>query len=332
VHLDGDLVHVDVRHDQAGRLAAELQGDAGEVPRGLFHDPRADGVRAGERHAVDAGVRGQLLADLDAADDHVHDARRQARLLDQVAQQQRGERGPRRGQQHDRATGRECGAELEDRQVERVVVAGDGGDHAHRVVDHVALGGVRLVVPAEVDGAVDLGGLRGPAEVLLHSHLDLEVLRQGDGSAYLVDDRGQQPVGRRLQHVGEPVDVPRALLAGERGPGRERVPGGGDRLVDLSGGRAADGGDDLLGGRVHHVPGLALRLGRPAADEQRAGLGDPVLHRVPLVRRRRRHRGSPFGFQPAVRSKVSGVMPSSRSAALRTFSDGVLGSAEVMRR
>ncbi len=278
VHLDGDLGDVDVVGDDARRLAAELEGDAGEVLGGLGHDLGAHAVGAGERDPVDAAVRGQLLADLDAADDHVHDARREPRLLDQVTEQERGERRARRREQHDRAAGREGRAELEDREVQRVVVAGDRGDHADRLVDDVALGRVRLVVAAEVHGAVDLGGLGRPAQVLVDGHLDLEVLRQRDGRADLVDDRGQQPVGGRLEHVGEPVDVARALLAGQRGPRGERLAGRVDGGVDLRGGRPADGRDDLLGGRVVDVPALALGVDHPVPDEQGAGRRHPGPH------------------------------------------------------
>src|SRR5579872_2917149 len=140
---------------------------------------------------------------------------------------------------------------------------------------------VGTVVPGtQMLGPVRLRGLGSPAQVLLDRHPNLQEGREGHRGADLVHDRGQQFVGGRLEYVGQPVQMPRSVLAGEPGPAGEGRSGGADRGVDLLRGRAADGSDDLLGGRVVDRPAFAARADERSVDQQVPGTGDPVTKRV----------------------------------------------------
>ena len=191
----------------------------------------------------------------------VHDARRQPGLLDEVAEQQRRQRGPRRRQQHDRAAGGQGGAELEDREVERVVVAGDRRDHADRLVDDVALGRVRLVVAAEVDAcgrpwprpppsagapATAIFTWRYSArETGVPTSLTIEGSSRSAAASRTSAKRWMCRARSSPESADHTGNAARAAI---------------DRRVDLVGRRPADGRDDLLGGRVEHVPGARPRV------------------------------------------------------------------------
>ena len=233
MHVDRDLPDVHVGHDDVRRLAAQLERHRYEVLGRLGHDPGAHAVGARERHPVDTGVRRETASNLRAPDDHIEHPVGQARLPDQLPQEERGQRGARRRQQYDGTARGQRRSELEDRQVEGEVVAGDRRDDPRRLVDHVAHRGVGLVVGAEMHRPVGLGRLGRPAQVLVGGHPDLEVGGERDRRAHLVDDGRQQPVGGSLEHIGEPVNVPAALGAREPGPRAECIGGRADCGVDL---------------------------------------------------------------------------------------------------
>ena len=66
-------------------LAAELEGHVGQVPAAELHDPLADPDAAGELDALDVAVDDHRLGFGHAADDDVEDARRQAGLDEDLA-------------------------------------------------------------------------------------------------------------------------------------------------------------------------------------------------------------------------------------------------------
>ena len=69
------LVEVGVGQHDAGRLAAQLQGDGRDVPGRRPHDETAGLQTAGERHVVDVVAGGQVGAgDLAATGDDVEGA------------------------------------------------------------------------------------------------------------------------------------------------------------------------------------------------------------------------------------------------------------------
>ena len=87
VHIAGHVardhgLEVGVVEDDVGRLAAELLRDPLHRRRRGAGDLDAGAGRAGERHHVDVGVRGERRADVDAvAVDEVEHARRHAGLV-----------------------------------------------------------------------------------------------------------------------------------------------------------------------------------------------------------------------------------------------------------
>ena len=77
---------VRVVEQDVGRLAAELLRDALHGVGGGLGDLRAGARRAGERHHVDAGMRGHCRADGRAlAVDEIEDARGHARFVQDLA-------------------------------------------------------------------------------------------------------------------------------------------------------------------------------------------------------------------------------------------------------
>ena len=122
-------------HDHR-RLAAEFEGDVFERVRRLRHDLGADRVGSGERDHVHARIGGQVLTDVDSTRDHVEHTWGQLRFLRRGTQQQRLQRREIRGLQHDRATGGQRGADLEEIDEEGGVERRDRGDHSARGTLH----------------------------------------------------------------------------------------------------------------------------------------------------------------------------------------------------
>ena len=87
-------VRVRVVQDDVGRFAAQFQRDLFQIAGRGLNDDLADFGRAGECDLVHIGMRGQRRSrGLSVTGHDVYHALREARLLNQLAQAQRGKRG-----------------------------------------------------------------------------------------------------------------------------------------------------------------------------------------------------------------------------------------------
>ena len=77
----GDGLGVGVGQDDAGVVAAELQGEALDGVRGGADDGLAGGGGAGEHDLADVGVGGEGVADVAAAGDHGEEPSGRASLM-----------------------------------------------------------------------------------------------------------------------------------------------------------------------------------------------------------------------------------------------------------
>jgi hypothetical protein len=130
--LRDNLLKVDPRQQNVGRLAAQLKDEALERGRGELSDLPADGGGPGEGYEVDAVVLAQCLGDIGCPKDEVDRAGREACFVDQP--EQRGGREYRFGRRHqdNAAPGRERWPHLERGQAEQVVIGGHAEHHADR--------------------------------------------------------------------------------------------------------------------------------------------------------------------------------------------------------
>ncbi len=197
----------------------------------------------------------------------VEDARRQTGVLEDLREEQRGERGELRGLEDDGAPRRERGPDLAGGHGEREVPRGDEqrrADRAGEDEDPRARVG-RGVVPAR-----DAHGLLGePAQELgAVGHLPL---RLGERLAHLQRHEGGEVVRplddgseRRHEDLGAgprrgPRPVPlRAVRGVQRGEG-------------VVGGRVGDVGEQLTGGRVGHRERVTARGGAPGPVDEQPG-------------------------------------------------------------
>ena len=105
----GRLLEVGVLHDDDRVVAAELEHLA--LVDGPGGDVLADGDAAGKGHQVHVGVREQLVGDLARiAGEHAEHRRRQARLIEDVREQQRAQRGLLGGLEDHAVVGRDARA------------------------------------------------------------------------------------------------------------------------------------------------------------------------------------------------------------------------------
>ncbi len=237
---------------------------------------------AGDRDHPDLRMPDERVADLAAgARQDVDDARGQD-LVEDLGEREGGQRGPRRGLEHDRVPGRQRRAELPRGHVQRVVPRRDRGDDADRVApDDRGVPGRELV-----------GG-----EAVHHAARAREEAEEVGADGHLVDGgadrlagvRALEPaelVAARLEGVGDLEQEQRAVLRGRLLPGLERRVGGLDRAVDVLVRAGRDVRDRLVVGRVDDLGRAAVGgIDELAADELLVGLdalGD-VGHRGVLL-------------------------------------------------
>ena len=124
--VDGG-VEVGVVEDDEGRVAAQFHRGAHDGVRGLGEQCLADGGGAGERQLPQDAAAHDRLDHLRGAGggDDVQDAVGHPGLTEDLREQQGGERGLRRGLEHDGAAGRQGGADLAGSHGEREVPGRD---------------------------------------------------------------------------------------------------------------------------------------------------------------------------------------------------------------
>ena len=254
--VEGD-VEVGVGEDDVGVLAAELEGDLLHGGRGGGHDRAAGLQAAGEGDQVDPRVRRQRRARVRSGAEHqVADTGRQAGLLEQPHQVDRGVRGELARLQHEGVAGRQARRDLPGDLEQRVVPRRDQAAHADRLVhdpaDHVGVAGVDH--PAGFLG-------RDPAVVAEHGDDVVDVVLRLDQA--LAGVERLHPRDRVLvahQQVGDPQQQVTALAGRRRRPraGVERTMGRLDRGLGVVGRRLVDLGDQ---GPVRGAADLAAITG-----------------------------------------------------------------------
>src|SRR6266852_67454 len=219
--LDG-LIERAVVEDDVRRLAAELErqllAGAGELALNRL----ADLGGAGERDLVDAVVVDERRARAPVAGDDVHDARRQLRLPQHVAEKERGERRRLRRLEDDGVAAGERRRKLPRQHQQREVPRDDLAGYPNRSRLAVRERVLELVRPARVVEEV-----RGRER-----QVDIAGLLDRLAAVQRLEDR--ELARALLQDAGDPEEVLRALRARQRGPAvRVCVAGGRDGAVDV---------------------------------------------------------------------------------------------------
>ncbi len=210
----------------------------------------AGALGAGDRDQRDVGVAGQRAADLGpvAADDVEHAAREPGPQR-QLGQHQRGQRGELGRLEDDRVAGRQRGADLPRRHVERVVPRGDRGAHAERLAHD--RGGEALDVLAGRP-ALEVAAGGGEEAQVVDGEREVERARETQRLAGVAALRARELVGVVLEQVGEPVEHRRALGGGDAAPVAAPVGGAGrgDRALGIGGAALGDLGERRARARV----------------------------------------------------------------------------------
>ncbi len=261
--LDG-LVERRVVEDDVRGLATELEGQPFPSACNGFSDLLADRRRSGERDLVDVGMRHECLADLRAAVDDVHHARRQVGLGDDVGERQRRQRCGLGRLQYGGVAGGERRCQLPCRHQQREVPWHHLGGHAER-----------LRVGAEA-GVPELVGPAGVVEEMRGRHRDVDVPRLPDRLAVVEGLQDRELAGSLLDQPGDPEQVLRPLPAGHPMPdGVVGAPGGGDRVVDVGVVGEGDGCEHRLVGGVDGLEGPATAVDELPVDVHAVGLPQP---------------------------------------------------------
>ncbi len=268
---------VGVIEDDVGRLPAEFEEEALERRRSLLHDAPADGGRASEGDEVHPWIGHQVLGYLVVRRrHHLEDAGREVGPLgDQPADTGGVPRCVRRGLEDHGVAGGQRRAELVERHLEGVVPRDDGGDDAGRLLDHRPPGPPperrsdgEVALPLEL---VDVG--RRPFEGLAQRGVELRTVGHEDGCP----DLGHQLRPQELLLLLESgLQLGEALLAEllvRRPIGLvEGLPGGGDGLVHVVVAGVGHQSEELLGGRIDVLEGLARPGLDQLAPDEHAGL------------------------------------------------------------
>jgi ParB family chromosome partitioning protein len=222
-------------------------------------------------------VSGQRRTGIAESGDDVDHAGREAGLFEDLAEQQRGERGLLGRFEDDGVAGSQRGRQLERGHQQREVPRHDEATYAYRIPQGV---GVELATGDErhrdVDGgAEDLGGQsRVVAEDVGRP---LRVDRSRDAGGLAVVDRLElaELLGPLRQDVADAPQQALALVGLHPGPVAvvEGLAGGADGTIHVGGVAMRDVGDGGGGGRIVGGEGLAGRGVDPFTTDQHLAIG-----------------------------------------------------------
>ena len=257
---------VAVRLDDDGRVAAEFEGDF--FLGGLRFELPSDLGAAGEADHLDPRVhekRGDVLV---IERDNIDLARRDAGGIEDLREQEAGERGLQRGFEDHAVAGREARSDFVGDEVEREVEWRDAEDHAHRkAFDQAEMPGPRRA-GIHRDPVAFVGERKRGGEAEGQARAFGLGLGKRDRLPRLGDDRRNE-IRPALRDEARDVfqdDSPR--VGGHFPRGLERRVGGCDRLLNLRGVGKADVR------QTGAVPGIddgmaAFRIHMAAVDEER---------------------------------------------------------------
>ncbi|MNN26227.1 hypothetical protein D3C81_1397280 [compost metagenome] len=229
-----------------------------------MRDVLAGGGAAGEGHALDQRMAGQRIADQRAlARQHADQAARQAGFVADARQGQGRERGDLRRLDHHGVAGGQGRSELLRLGGDRRVPGGDGGHHAHRLVnahgDEVAARRGDGFLQGLAGGGEELEG-GGGAGHQVAGFLDrlavVQALQLRQLFAALADQRGDA-----VEHGG-------ALVGLALGPAAfaEGAVGALDGFFDVVQAGGVQAGDGFTGGRIEALVEVAAAQAPLAGD------------------------------------------------------------------
>src|SRR3974390_1557888 len=273
---------VSIGEEDIRRLAAKFESYALHGVGGHLDDLLADGGASGEGDLVDVGMlhQGRASGFAEAGDD-VYDAGRNAARREVLRKFKNCERRLLSWFQNASTSGSQRRSQLPCGHQQGIVPGNDLPGDADRLFQRKA----KSVVGNGIDLAGDLGGESAViletsgdvAEVILGFDNGLAAVAGfefGEGSGVLAD-----AVGQLEEHAAAPLRSaggPRAIFEG--------VFGSSDGAVDVFRAAVGNFGDDLLGGRVVHVEGLAGFAGNPLAVDEHLvflrGRSGSCAHRV----------------------------------------------------
>jgi hypothetical protein len=229
---DGD-VEVRVIQEERRSLAAQLEAQAFHRTGSELHDPAAYGGGAGECHPVDPGIRHQGLAGHVAGPrHHVEDALRQARLLCDGCQLERGDGGVRGRLEDHRVAGRQGRGGLPDGHDEREVPGDDPGAYTERLaLDELPCRGGEVGAGYRL-GVFEATGFLGKILPVIDAERDREQVGHAQRVAGILGLQLAEFGLPLLEEPRHPDQDRRALLRGHCRPGA--FVGGSPRRRDRS--------------------------------------------------------------------------------------------------
>ncbi len=269
----GGVVHIDVIEQHGRAFAAEFEFHRHEIPAARFADQLADLGRAGERHALEAGMlRQRGPGGLAEAGDDIHHAVGDAGFLDELREVKGRERRVLGGLDDDgvarRQRGRDAPADEEQREIPRKNKAAHSVWQPHRAGlearhrDRLATAGV--------DGEIGEITQRG------RDVRDVAAARLRQRFAHVERFDLREDFAVFVHEIGEAMEENGAVIGGQRGPAAlaKRFARRGDRAIHVVRVARRDGGDDLAVAGVAGLEGRAAGgVGPFAADEELEGLG-----------------------------------------------------------
>ena len=248
--LGRDCLRVDVRQQDGGIVAAELERDPLQILRRGAGDLLARGDGAGEgdlaRHRVARHPRAELVAAGDNVDDTGRDD-----VAQDLAEQDRVERREGRRLDHHRVAGEQRRRDLPDRENQREVPRSDRRDHAERLAADLHPTG--LVVLHDLYRNLQTGGVLKPDRGAHDLFAGL-----GERFALLSGEQRRDALGVRLQRGGAVVEdfaTQRFVAA----PSGERAAGRLHRFVELGLRAVGYFGECLARRRIDHADPAASR-------------------------------------------------------------------------
>ncbi len=294
------LLDIGVIEDNVGGLATKFQGDLLQVGGGSsLHDGTTDKGRASEGNLVDVHVgRNSGTGNSAKAREDVDDSGRETSLLDQVGENQSGQRGLLSGLEDNGVAGGQGGADLPSQHQQRKVPGDDLAADTNLCISvsllargraayyRISTQTHRLLLCVVERFGVDVDGLAvnliGKATIVsgAASNSANIATSQGNGLAIVEGLDSSQEVKVLLDEISKSRQVDATLLRGGFTPCCvESRAGSDDSDIDILLGGFVDGADNLLGGWVDDLERLLVDtcdpfvVDEPVRREQR-GLVD----------------------------------------------------------
>ena len=253
-HAFDGAIDVGIVEQDESRLAAQFEGQFLTAAGGLATDLATDLGRPGEGDLVDAGMADDCGTGVAAAGDDVDKAGRQAGFLRDFGKAERGQTGIFRRLEHHRVAGRQGWCDLPGQHQQRKIPWDDlAGDANRQMVGKLA---AQQLGPAGM--VVEMAG----------DQRDVDIAGFADRFAVVHRLQNGQHAGVLLHQAGQRVERPGAVMVAGFGPLLLRLPGRGDRAIDVFGRTGGNLRQHRAGGRIAAVEPFARRRLLPAAVDK----------------------------------------------------------------